>query len=64
MGAIIGAWISASLVPLAILRNFLGEVERDVHRFERDERRDFCNSDRDAEEIERLEARLAELRGR
>jgi hypothetical protein len=60
MGAIVGAWISASLAPLAILRTFLGALEGDVRRFERDERR-FGDVER-IEEMERLEARLAELR--
>jgi hypothetical protein len=62
MGALVGAWIMASLVPLEMLKRFLGDLEGDVRRWERDDRR-LAEIERD-EEIERLEARLAELRRR
>jgi hypothetical protein len=62
MGALVGAWIMASLMPLEMLKRFLGDLEGDVRRWERDDRR-LAEIERD-EEIERLEARLAELRRR
>jgi hypothetical protein len=60
MGALVGMWISASLVPLELLRNFLGAVKHDRREWERDDRR-MAEMEREAE-IEALERRLAELR--
>jgi hypothetical protein len=62
MGALVGMWISASLVPLAMLRSFLGGVRHELREYARDERRfTWCDTE---EEIERFQTRLAELRRR
>jgi hypothetical protein len=62
MDSILAMWFAALHAPFELVGNFLDALETDARHYERHERR-AVDIERD-EEIDRLERRLAELRGR